>query len=336
MIRAIVSLEEIHQDYSGGIFCDVRYSLDGTDGYQEYLTGHIPDARFVSMDRDLAAKPGAGVGRHPLPSPEDFASALGRLGIAADTTVIAYDAVGGRFASRMVWMLRVIGQSAAVLDGGLQAWIDQPNNGTLQLAVPKWPTVNRQSVPWPSSEIATADEVADALSQGKLVVDARAPERYRGEVEPLDPQAGHIPGAVNLFLGGNYQTNSNYFKRRDQLEDRYRQAGFDSETICYCGSGVTACNNVLAAEAAGFPRPRLFVGPAPAADHRYPRAARRLGRPVGRAHRRPGRRPRRARARRVEAACAQHGHRRLQEDPGRAGRRLHQGRVHPGGRDVLR
>ncbi len=260
MIPSIVPLSALQREYPQAILCDVRYSLSGADGYQEYLKGHIPGARYVSMDRHLAASAGPSVGRHPLPTPESFANSLSKLGIGHDDIVIAYDAVGGRFAARMVWMLRILGQQAALLDGGLQAWQDQQPRASLQVEEPAWDEVDRQAIPWPENEIVSADEVSRSIAEGIGVFDARAPERFRGDVEPLDPKAGHIPGAKNLFFGGNYRDGGNYFKHQAELLERFSAAGFNSNTVCYCGSGVTACNNVLAAEWAGLPRPRLYVG----------------------------------------------------------------------------
>ncbi len=211
------------------------------------------------MDNVLAASPGPKVGRHPLPSAEAFAQSLGSLGIGENDIVIAYDGSGGRFAGRLVWMLRVLGQDASLLDGGLQAWLDQVPSVPLATTPVDWEPCHRQVRPWPTDAIVTADEVALAIDDGRLLVDARAPDRYRGDIEPLDPKAGHIPRAKNLFFGDNYQNRGNYFKSPSELLQRFQAAGFDEDTICYCGSGVTACNNVLAAEAAGLPRPRVFV-----------------------------------------------------------------------------
>ncbi|MBX3423454.1 MAG: sulfurtransferase [Pirellulaceae bacterium] len=260
MIPPILSLSQVLNSNWQYIWCDVRYALDGTDGYQAYLKGHIPGARYVSMDRVLAAPPAAGLGRHPLPSPDAFARSLGALGISNSDIVVAYDAVGGRFAGRLVWMLRIIGQQAALLDGGLDAWLDQANPPPLQLEVPHWTAVPRLPRPWPAAEIVSAEEVAAAIASGLPVFDARAPERFRGEVEPLDPKAGHIPGAKNLFLGDNYAQCTNYFRPRAELEQRISAVGVNAQAICYCGSGVTACNNVLVAEMLGLPRPRVYVG----------------------------------------------------------------------------
>jgi thiosulfate/3-mercaptopyruvate sulfurtransferase len=260
MLPPIVNLEFVMRQPDYFIWCDVRYSLDGSTGYQDYLQGHIPGARYVSVDSVLAAPPGPIVGRHPLPTPEAFAESLRQLGIANSDRVIAYDSVGGRFAARLVWMLRIIGQSASLLDGGLQAWNDYRPEEPLESGHPVWTAVQRRVVQWPERDLATADQVAESIRSGGLVIDSRAPERYLGTFEPIDPKAGHIPGAINFFFGDNYVDGGNYFKSTDQLTDRFKRIGLDENTICYCGSGVTTCNNVLAAEAAGFPRPKVYVG----------------------------------------------------------------------------
>ena len=165
MIPPIVRLSDAQVEYPQAVFCDVRYSLDGSDGYQAYLSGHIPGARYVSMDQHLAAPAGPVVGRHPLPTADQFARSLEVLGISLDSTVIAYDAVGGRFAGRMVWMLRILGQSAALLDGGLQAWLDEMPERPLQVDEPAGSCEARHP-PWPEHEIVTADQVASAIAAG--------------------------------------------------------------------------------------------------------------------------------------------------------------------------
>jgi thiosulfate/3-mercaptopyruvate sulfurtransferase len=260
MLPPIVELDFVLGKLPGAVWCDVRYSLDGSEGYQDYLRVHIPGARYVSVDHVLAASPGPIVGRHPLPTPKAFSDSLGQLGIAHSDTVVAYDSVGGRFAARLVWMLRIIGQSAALLDGGLQAWSDHRPDEPLESGLPTWNTVQRNAIEWPEQELVSSEQVAEVIRSGGLVIDSRAPERYRGDVEPIDPKAGHIPGAINVFFGDNYVDGGNYFKSADQLAARFNAAGFDQNTICYCGSGVTTCNNVLAAEAAGLPRPKVYVG----------------------------------------------------------------------------
>ncbi|MDN5898519.1 MAG: sulfurtransferase, partial [Brachybacterium sp.] len=191
--------------------------------------------------------------RHPLPEPEDFAASLRRAGVGEDSVVVAYDDSNGAPAGRLVWMLRALGYEAAVLSGGLAAWA-----GELETADVRPEPGDVVARAWPGHRVATADEVADGQS---LVVDARAPERYRGEVEPIDPRAGHIPGAVNLPFAGNLDDEGRFMEPQE-LRRRFEAAGVsvDRETIVYCGSGVTATHDLLALESAGFTRIRLFPG----------------------------------------------------------------------------
>lgn len=235
---------------------DCRWSLDGTEGFDTYVSGHVPGATFVDLDRELSGRPGGTAGRHPLPAPEDFASAMSRAGVGDDTTVVAVDTAGGAIAARLVWMLRVVGRPAAVLDGGLAAW-----PGGLEAGEVTPPPAHFTPRPWPAEAVADADDVVRAVASGGLVVDARAPERYRGDVEPVDPRPGHVPGAVSLPFADNV-TASARLRPDVELRARFSEAGgvSDRETIVYCGSGVTACHDVLAMEQAGLPRPRLFVG----------------------------------------------------------------------------
>lgn len=233
---------------------DVRWYLDGSPGHAAYLSGHIPGAVFVDLDTVLAAPATAADGRHPLPTPEVFADGLGAAGIGPNDIVVAYDDRSGISAGRLVWMLRIIGASAALLDGGLPAW-----DGALSTGAESLPPVRRQAVAWPADALATADEVEAVVDAGGVVIDARAPERYRGETEPIDPRAGHIPGAINLPFTDNLDDQER-FRPAEQLGHRFSEAGAGGEAIMYCGSGVSACHNVLAMEAAGLDRPRLYVG----------------------------------------------------------------------------
>lgn len=239
------------------VVVDCRWSLDGTVGRAQYLEGHMPGAVFLSVDEDLAAPPNLREGRHPLPEPADFAASLTGVGIGDDDTVVAYDTSGGAYAARLVWMLRVLGRRAAVLDGGLEDWPGSLEAG--EVASARAPAVST-AAPWPSAQVADADEVAATLAAGGLVVDARTPERYRGEVEPVDLRAGHVPGAVNLPFADNLHDGR--LRRDHELRDRFVAAGVapDRDTIVYCGSGVTACHDVLAMELVGLGRPRLFTG----------------------------------------------------------------------------
>jgi thiosulfate/3-mercaptopyruvate sulfurtransferase len=233
---------------------DARAYLDGRLGRDAFEQGHIPGAVFVDLDGVLAAPPSPEAGRHPLPTPEVFAAGLGQAGIGDDDIVVAYDDLGGMIAGRLVWMLRTVGAPAALLDGGLPAWPDPLEAGATS------PTpVERTTRPWPESATASIDEVARAAASNTIVVDARAASRYRGDEEPIDPRAGHVPGAVNLPFADNLDADGR-FRSPDELAARFTGAGVDAEAIVYCGSGVSACHNLLAMEQAGLEPARLFVG----------------------------------------------------------------------------
>lgn len=242
------------------VVCDLRFSLaDHDEGRRLYAAGHIPGARFVDLHRDLADTSREGAGRHPLPSPQAFAALLGRLGVDRDTRVVAYDAAGGAWAARLWWMMRALGHPhACVLDGGWPAWVDDGRPVSTDTPAPE-PTT--YPVPadtaWPGT--VTADDVAAAIAARRTVVDSRAPERYRGEVEPLDPRPGHIPGAINVFHGANVGADGRLLPA-DELQARFAAAGVGDDPIVYCGSGVTACHNLLAMERAGIRGARLYPG----------------------------------------------------------------------------
>lgn len=254
LIDPIVSTDWLTSNYDVVTVCDVRSYLDGRDGFTAYLESHLPGARFVDMKTVLAAAAGPVVGRHPLPAPDVFASGLGQLGIGNEATVVVYDDLGGMVAGRLVWMLRQTGQSAALLDGGLQAW-----KGTIERGDVSVDPVERQTIPWPDGVFVDADEVTAHIESGGVVADSRSPERYRGETEPVDPKAGHIPGAVNLPFAENLGEGGRFLPE-GELEDRFADAGVDAEAIIYCGSGVSACNNLLAMESVGLGRARLYIG----------------------------------------------------------------------------
>jgi thiosulfate/3-mercaptopyruvate sulfurtransferase len=235
---------------------DVRWYLGEPDrGRREYASGHIPGAIFVDLDTDLAAP--SGPGRHPLPDPIVFAERIGRLGFGSDDFIVAYDDVLGTVAARLWWMLDNLGQArVAVLDGGLRAW------GAAGLPVStETPTVAprelRLADRW--SNTVDRDELIGRLDEVTLI-DARAPERYRGEVEPVDPKAGHIPSAVNapakVALGPDGR-----FLAPDELAERLRSvAPSDRPVVASCGSGVTACHTALALRVAGLPDAVLYPG----------------------------------------------------------------------------
>ncbi len=241
---------------------DVRHDLAQPEswGEQQYRAGHVPGARFASVDRDLSGARSGRNGRHPLPTPEAASATLGRLGIDGSRQVVAYDQGNGMFAARLWWMLRWLGHDAvAVLDGGYAGWIAAghpvslapPATGAVMFGVSRvLPTV------------AAAGVAASLPRHTLLLVDARAPERYRGEVEPVDPVAGHIPGALNHPYVRNVGPDGR-FRPPDELRAEFETMlrGRSAEDIVhYCGSGMSACHNVLAMAVAGYPLPRLYPG----------------------------------------------------------------------------
>ncbi len=219
-----------------------------------YLEGHLPGAIFVDLDRDLAAHGIDGAGRHPLPAPADFAAALGRLGVGDGDIVVAYDDDSGAIAARLVWMLRTIGQRAAVLDGGLAAWHGELEPGEVHRRPAAF-----TARPWPGDRLASIEEVASGAAG--VVVDARAPGRFAGEPDDIDPRAGHVPGARNLPCRGHVGSDGRLLPERT-LRERFAAVGVEPGTpmISSCGSGVTACLNLLVAEHLGVGDGRLFPG----------------------------------------------------------------------------
>jgi len=233
---------------------DVRWYLDGRSGYDAYLAGHVPGARWVDLDRWLADPPGPR-GRHPLPEPARFAAGMASLGVSAGRPVVAYDDSGNMAAARAVWMLRVLGHPAALMDGGLGAW---PGPLTLEEPAEEPGDFSTPHAEWPRWAVVGADELGDV----PVVVDARAPERYRGEVEPLDPRAGHVPGARNGYWADNLGSDGRFLPP-SVLSERFRALGLGESAegvAVYCGSGVSACHNLLALEHAGLGRGRLYPG----------------------------------------------------------------------------
>jgi len=236
---------------------DCRWSLDGSVGRGDYLAGHVPGAVYADLDTDLAGPASTAGGRHPLPDPDDFALAMQRLGIHDDTPVVAYDTAGGIIAARLVWMLRILGHPAAVLDGGPGDLGSALEEGEVDVAEGSF-----RPRPWPRTAVAAMDDVA-AISAGTvdgLVVDARPAVRFRGEVEPVDARPGHVPGAVNLPVTDAVRDG----RLRDDvaLRSDLASVGADraADVVWSCGSGVTAAHGALVMEHLGFDRPRVFVG----------------------------------------------------------------------------
>lgn len=245
------------------VLIDVSFDLaNPAAGEGAYLQGHLPGAHYLHLDRDLSAAKTGRNGRHPLPSREAFAARIGSLGIGPDTPVVVYDRQGAMFAARCWWMLRWLGHEAvAVLDGGFAAW-QAIGGGTPEGAVsPPTPVAYG---PRPSRvPVRDADAVLRHLgSPTQRILDARAPERYRGDVEPLDPVAGHIPGALNRFFQHNLGPEGR-FRPAEALRADFLalMPGIPPQAVVHqCGSGVTACHNLLAMEAAGLAGSALYPG----------------------------------------------------------------------------
>ncbi len=236
---------------------DVRWYLDGRSGRVAYEAGHIPGAVFLDLDEGLSAPASATGGRHPLPDPQVFAAALGAAGIADGCPVVAYDDASGMVAGRLWWMLRALGEPVAVLDGGLGAW-----PGPLSTEIPEPAPAHFTPRPWPREAFATIEEVDELRrAAGAVVLDARSPDRYVGEPNALDPRFGHIPGAVSAPCAANLAPDG-ALRSPEDLREMYAAAGVDgeTETVAYCGSGVSANLDLLALEVAGLGGGRLFVG----------------------------------------------------------------------------
>jgi thiosulfate/3-mercaptopyruvate sulfurtransferase len=253
---SLISADELHRRLADPDLriADVRWYLGQPErGRQEYEAGHIPGAVFVDLDADLADHR-HGAGRHPLPDPRAFAARLEALGFGSQHHIVAYDDLRGIVAARLWWMLDNLGHPrVSVLDGGLTAW-----TGPTTTELPSWPPARLAlSDRWHG----TIDRQGLADRLGTLtLLDVRAPERYRGEVEPVDPVAGHIPGAFNAPTGGNTGPDGR-FLTPEELRERYRSLGAgDRPVVVSCGSGVNATQAALAMRIAGLPDPLLYPG----------------------------------------------------------------------------
>jgi thiosulfate/3-mercaptopyruvate sulfurtransferase len=264
MSGTIVSAEELIShigDPAWRIF-DCRHDLQNTEyGAQAYAKGHISGALHLHLDRDLSGAKSGGNGRHPLPDPAAFARRMGEYGVGPDTQVVVYDNEGGIFAARLWWMLRWVGhEKVALLDGGLPAW--RRARQALVTEVP--PVAPAQFVARQQPMTVDAEYLLSRLPALKgMIIDARAPERFSGEQETLDPVGGHIPGAVNRFYFDNLDDAGCCFKSVRELRAEFDAllAGRDpAQIIQQCGSGVTACHNLLAMEIAGLKGSKLYPG----------------------------------------------------------------------------
>jgi thiosulfate/3-mercaptopyruvate sulfurtransferase len=245
------------------VVVDCRFNLlDPPAGKAAYDRGHVPGARYAHLDHDLSRHPPQPhEGRHPLPDVDAFVATLGRWGIRATDTVVAYDEGSGAIAARLWWLLRWVGHEASVvLDGGLAAW--EAAGLPLEHDVPRWQTQRYEPRRRGTAPIVATGEIADRLASGALLLDARAAPRYRGEQEPIDPVAGHVPGAHNWPFSHNV-TADGTFRPAGELREAFveRFAGREPhEVVAMCGSGVTACHLLLAMEVAGLPGGHLYAG----------------------------------------------------------------------------
>ena len=241
---------------------DCRYDLQNESwGHEQYRAAHIPGAVYVSLGEDMAAPRTGQNGRHPLPSVEALTTLFGRLGISRDTQVVAYDQDNGMYASRLWWSLRYLGHDAvAVLDGGWAKWVREgrpTTSGEERRGATSFVANAR-----PEMRLSVEDVSARLTDPSMLLVDARAPERFEGRNETIDRAAGHIPGAANHFFKTNLADDATMLaadKLRESL-GRTLLGRNPTEVVMYCGSGVTACQNLLAMEHAGMPGARLYAG----------------------------------------------------------------------------
>jgi thiosulfate/3-mercaptopyruvate sulfurtransferase len=235
------------------VLADVRFYLDGRSPRAAYDAGHLPGAVYVDLERWLAAPGSASEGRHPLPSPELFAEGMSACGIGDGTRAVAYDDAGGVIAARLVWMLRALGEEAALLDGGLAAW-----DGSLETAEAPASRAAFTPRPWPTDRLASAD---DAAAEEHVTIDARQRERFEGAPDGIDPRPGHIPGARSLPCRENLGPHGRLLPVED-LRERLSAVGIEdgASVVSYCGSGVTACHNLLVIEHVGRGQGRLYPG----------------------------------------------------------------------------
>jgi thiosulfate/3-mercaptopyruvate sulfurtransferase len=261
----LVTTAEIADDMpdSRWILFDCRHDLmNPSRGREQYDAGHIPGAHFARVDQDLSGVKTGSNGRHPLPDPAVFAAFLGRKGVRPGHRIVGYDDVGGQYAARLWWMCRWIGwDNAAVLDGGLPKWLAEGR--AISTAEPKVTTLGEVPLRLRHEYLITLDDLEQAMAADAVqVVDARAPERFRGEVEPLDPVAGHIPGAMNRFFKANLNADLTMKPAAELRTSWSAQLGVraPSAVVHQCGSGITACVNLLAMEHAGLAGARLYAG----------------------------------------------------------------------------
>lgn len=257
----LVGVDELARNPQWRVF-DCQHDLGNPAlGEQQYREGHIPHALHAHLDRDLSSPSNGGNGRHPLPSAGAFAAWLERQGVQNRDQIVAYDASGGMYAARLWWLLRWVGHRAvAVLDGGLPRWIAAGH--AVSTEQPQFPATTYEAAPDSRAQVGVQDVLANLTTHTSVLIDARSPERYQGIGETLDRVGGHIPGARNRYYMDNLQADG-LFKPAEQLRSEFAAVLQDTPAgavIAQCGSGVTACHNLLAMEIAGLRGARLYPG----------------------------------------------------------------------------
>jgi thiosulfate/3-mercaptopyruvate sulfurtransferase len=254
LMQPVVDVAWLAAHREAVVLADVRWYLDGRSGRAAYEAGHAPGAVFIDLDEWLAGPGSPAKGRHPLPDSAVFARGMATHGISDDSMVIAYDDAGGVIAARLIWMLRATGHAAALLDGGLASF-----TGDLEAGPGASPALGVfSSRDWPAQRLAT---IEDATDRSRVVLDARNRDRYEGAPDAVDPRFGHIPGARSVPCRENLDVDGR-LKVPAEIRAAFEAAGVgdDTDVISYCGSGVTACHNLLTMEWAGLGLGRLFPG----------------------------------------------------------------------------
>lgn len=259
MFTTLINEDELFKAYDDPdwIIFDARYDLmDKNAGKDAYLQGHIPGAIYVDLHDDLSKPPSTNRGRHPLPTAETINALFSELGIRSNMQVVVYDDNAGSFAARLWWMLRYMQHNnVAVLNGGWQSWLAAGRSINQEV-------VTRVSAEFKNSELDSSIIDIEEVDKFERIIDSRDPARYRGEIEPIDKTAGHIPGAINRFWKDNLTENGT-FKTKQKLKQEFVEIFGNTKSedaVFYCGSGVTACHNLLAATHAGLNLPRLYAG----------------------------------------------------------------------------
>lgn len=256
----VISVDRLkRRELKNTVIVDVRFDLqDAEAGRKAYISGHIPGAVYLDLNQDLSAKKEKHGGSHPLPDMDLLAAKLGKIGIDHDTTVVIYDAGNDMFAPRAWWLLHHLGhEKTYVLDGGIARWVEEGNDLTTEITQSESKDFEPRLRANETVDIAQLKEKLE--NNQAILIDSRARDRYLGNVEPLYKKAGHIPGAKNYFWKDVLDTNGKW-KSAEALQKHFEDLPKDEEIIVSCGSGVSACPNILALQSAGFKNVKLYPG----------------------------------------------------------------------------